>query len=68
MKQNQIYTFSKRRKKTFFPLSFALSVSLFLTGCGTTDTTKLPSATPTPVITESTLSGTNPLPNDQNKP
>ena len=68
MKQNQIYTFSKRRKKTFFPLSFALSVSLFLTGCGTTDTTKLPSATPTPIITESALSGTNPLPNDQNKP
>ena len=67
MKSNNIFPFFKRVKKPCVFFSVALLSCFLLTGCGK-GSNELPASTPTPIITESVLSGTNPLPNDKNQP
>lgn len=67
MHKNRLSTFFHYVKKPCFSCSIALLSCFLLTGCGK-EGNELPATTPTPIMTESTLSGTNPLPNDKNKP
>lgn len=64
MNQNRLSTFFHYVKKPCFSCSIALLSCFLLTGCGKEEN----KPTPTPIITESTLPGTNPLPNDKNQP
>lgn len=67
MKQTLKVNFSKRVKKPYFSFSIALLSCFLLAGCGK-EGNELSATTPTPIMTESTLSGTNPLPSDKTQP
>ena len=67
MNKNRLSTFFHLAKKPCCTFSVALLSCFLLTGCGK-DNNESPATTPTPIITESTLSSTNPLPDDKNKP